>query len=48
MQDALTIAIETLKNIYVAAQESGSKLDTTYLTNYIATTLQQIKETQQR
>ena len=48
MKDALTIAVETLKNIYVAAQESGSKIDTAYLTNYIEITLQQIKETQQR
>lgn len=44
MKDALTIAVETLKNIYVAAQESGYKIDTAYLINYIQIALQQIEK----
>lgn len=44
MKNALDIAIDALKNIYVAAQDSGSKIDTAYLINYIQIALQQIEK----
>lgn len=44
MENALDIAIDALKNIYVAAQDSGSKIDTAYLINYIQIALQQIEK----
>lgn len=44
METPLNIAVDALKNIYIAAQESGSKIDTAYLINYIQIALQQIEK----